>query len=50
MTKTIYQLLKTKMRLEAPTPTIATMLVSVKRQSLSEHEKVGTDLLVVKPL
>ena len=30
--------------------TIGTMLVSVKRQSLPEHEKEGTDLLVVKPL
>ena len=36
-------------RLEAPIPTIGTMLVSVKRQSLPEHEKEGTDLLVVKP-
>ena len=34
-------------RLEAPIPTIGTMLVSVKRQSLSEHEKEGTDLFVV---
>ena len=37
-------------RLEAPIPTIGTILVSVKRQILPEHEKEGTDLLVVKPL
>ena len=49
-TKTIFQLLKNMIRLEAPVPTIGTMLVSVKRQSLPEHEKEGTDLLVVKAL
>ena len=49
-TKTIFQLLKNMIRLEAPIPTIGTILVSVKRQILPEHEKEGTDLLVVKAL
>ena len=43
-------LLKNMIRLEAPIPTMGTVLVSVKRQSLSEHEEEGTDLLVVKAL
>ena len=50
MTKTIFQLLKNMIHQEAPIPTIGTMLVSVTRHSLPEHEKEGTDLLVVKPL
>ena len=46
MTKAIiFQLLKNMIRLEAPT--IATMLVSVKRQSLPKQENDGSDLLVV---